>query len=90
MAYAVKIKKEALKVLRKMPPKVREQIEAKLEQLAKDPRAVAEGGPMGGFESRYKFRQGGWRVIYEVKDDELVVDVIKIGSRGDVYKAGGG
>ena len=41
---------------------------------------------MVGYEDRYKFRQGSYRVIYEVMEREVTVEVIKIGSRGDVYK----
>ncbi len=87
MSYTVEIKKEAEKVLAKIPSKIQAQIRAKIAALAVNPRAP---GPMGGFSNRYRFRQGDYRVIYEVEDDRMVVVVVKVGARGDVYKAGGG
>jgi len=40
-----------------------------------------------GGESELRIRVGDWRVIYSVQDDELLVLVIKIGHRSDVYRA---
>ena len=40
-----------------------------------------------GGEGELRIRVGDWRVIYAVHDDELLVLVIKIGHRGDVYRA---
>jgi len=82
--FKVTIKKDALKTLKKIPAGIREKIEDKIEKLRTSPHAVGES--MQGFDNRYKFRQGQWRVIYEIWDDELVVEVIKVGARGDVYK----
>ena len=58
----------------------------KIQRLSVNPIGESEGGPMVGYEDRYKFRQGSYRVIYEVMEREVTVEVIKIGSRGDVYK----
>ena len=84
--FKVRIKKKAQKVLDKIPAAIREKIDKKIKSLKSDPIGAAEGGPMEGYEDRYKFRQGGWRVIYEVDEDDVTVEVIKVGSRGDVYK----
>ncbi|MBN1317736.1 MAG: type II toxin-antitoxin system RelE/ParE family toxin [Anaerolineales bacterium] len=34
----------------------------------------------------YRMRVGDWRVIYEIKNDKLVIVVIKVASRGDIYR----
>ncbi len=88
--YRVKIKKDAQKVLDKLPPKVQRNIRDKINELANDPRKLSGVEKMGGFDSRYRFPAGSFRVIFEIEDDELIVTVVKIGPRGDVYKAGGG
>lgn len=88
--YELRIKKKAKKALESLPLKVKNLIEEKIRKLAFDPFGMSEGGPMEGFKNRYKFRQGSWRVIYEIDNDEIIVEVIKIGARGDVYKDGGG
>jgi len=84
--YTVLIKKPARKALDLIPEKIRKHINEKLKRLSNDPIGEAEGGPMSGYDNRFKFRQGGYRVIYEVFEEEVTVEVIKIGARGDVYK----
>jgi len=88
--YQVKIKKDAQKVLDKLPPKVQRNISERIHELADDPRKLVWVEKMAGFDSRYRFPAGSFRVIFEIEDEELLVIVVKIGSRGDVYKAGGG
>ncbi len=42
--------------------------------------------PFQGVENGYRLRLGDYRAVYTVLDAELVIEVITIGSRGDVYK----
>jgi mRNA interferase RelE/StbE len=88
--YQVRIKKDAQKVLEKLPPKVQRNIKEKIHELASDPRKLVWVEKMSGYDSRFRFPAGSFRVIFEIEDDELLVIVVKIGSRGNVYKAGGG
>ena len=88
--YQVKIKKDAQKVLDKLPPKVQRNIREKIQELMNDPRKLVWVEKMAGFDSRYRFPAGSFRVIFEIEDGVLLVIIVKIGSRGDVYKAGGG
>jgi len=39
-----------------------------------------------GYENFYRLRVGDYRVIYRIDDNELIIIVLKIGSRGDIYK----
>jgi mRNA interferase RelE/StbE len=39
-----------------------------------------------GYEDLYRLRVGDYRIIYTIKQDELVIAILKIGNRGDIYK----
>ncbi|OYW01527.1 MAG: hypothetical protein B7X11_04010 [Acidobacteria bacterium 37-65-4] len=41
---------------------------------------------MAGVGERYRVRQGTWRIVCEIRDDALVVVLVKVGHRRDVYK----
>ena len=83
--YTIKIREAALRFLQKMPRNEAERIRNKIHMLAANPytpnnNVKALSGRIG-----YRLRVGDWRVIYEIHDTVLVIEVIKIGSRGDVY-----
>jgi mRNA interferase RelE/StbE len=79
-------KKAALKAIRKMPKSQAQKLQSELEVMARDPQAyrgdwkLMKGGPF------WRLRQGSYRAICSIDDGELVVLVLKVGSRGDVYK----
>lgn len=79
-------KKSALKALLKMPRPQAKKLQDALEAMAKDPYAYSgDWKPMKG-EPYWRLRQGSYRAICSIDDGELVVLVLKVGSRGDVYK----
>jgi len=43
---------------------------------------------LAGQQQRYRLRQGRYRIIYEIQDEELIVVVVKVGHRRDVYRGG--
>ena len=57
----------------------------RIEQLARDPRP--SGAEMLSGQERYRVRQGDYRMLYEIHDHELVVVVVRIGHRREVYRA---
>ena len=81
--YTIILTKRAEKQLDKLPDNIAEPIIEAIGDLSKNPR------PNGykNLKSRdgYRIRIGDYRVIYEVFDDELVIDVIKLGHRKDIY-----
>ena len=84
--YRVLIKPSAKKELVAISTKKdRQRIVRKVESLAEEPRP-AGCEKLSGYD-RYRIRQGKYRIIYGIDDDELVVLVIKIGHRRDVYRA---
>lgn len=79
-------KKSALKAIRKMPRPQGQKLQFELEAMAQDPYAYqGDWKPMKG-EPYWRLRQGSYRAICSIDDGELVVLVLKVGSRGDVYK----
>jgi mRNA interferase RelE/StbE len=84
--YAVVFTKQALRTLRKVPRNLSMLIREKLEQLAVDPYAPNNNVTKLVGRAGYRLRVGDWRVIYELQDQQLVLIVIKIGPRGEVYE----
>lgn len=79
-------KKSALKSLRKIPRTQALKLQSELETIAKAPYAYkGDWKPMKG-EPYWRLRQGSYRAICSIDGDELVILVLKVGSRGDVYK----
>lgn len=83
--YKVIISKQILKSLDKVHVSYLPHIKKSINDLAENPR------PFGcvklvGSENYYRIRVGVYRVIYSVKDDVLVVEVIKIDHRRNVYR----
>ena len=84
--YKLRIKKSAVKELETISHKSdRQRIAARIESLAENPRP--SGCKKLSGSDRYRIRQGDFRIVYSVEDDELVVYVVKIGDRKSVYRA---
>lgn len=82
MTYRIVIEKPAMKFLQKQP-------QAQRERLLRAIQSLPDNGdikPMSGHENLYRLRVGSYRVIYTIEGDLLIVRVLTIGNRGDVYK----
>jgi mRNA interferase RelE/StbE len=84
MRYRLRLKRSAEKELRSIHPQERERIVGAIHDLVEDPRPAA-AKTLTGVDA-WSLRIGRYRVIYEIEDDMLVVTVIKIGHRRDVYR----
>ena len=84
--YQIQYQTSATKTLQRMPKNVVRAIVGKIKQLAENPYAPNNNVTRLRGELRYRLRVGDWRVLYEIRDDILVIEVIKIGPRGGVYK----
>jgi mRNA interferase RelE/StbE len=84
--YSVFIKTSAAKELESVEPRsVRARIVARIEALAQTPRPRGSQ-KLAGDEERYRIRRGSYRVVCAIDDDALVVEVVKIGHRHEVYR----
>ena len=82
MKYNIVIEKPAMKFLQKQPKNQQ-------ERILKAIQALPDSGdikPMSGHENLYRLRVGSYRVLYTVEGDLLIIRVLTIGNRGDVYK----
>ncbi len=84
MRYAVQILRRAQKQLGRIGPVDRERIIAAITGLQLDPRPAGCKKLSG--RPAWRIRIGSYRVIYEIHDDQLLVLVVALGDRGDVYK----
>jgi len=84
--YQIFFTRQANRALQKMSRNKARLIREKLDQLAQDPYARNPNLTKLQGRSGYRLRVGDWRVIYEVEDDRLVILVLKIAPRGEVYR----
>ena len=84
MSYSVRIKASAAKSLAAIQKPERLRLIETIDKLANDPHAGS--ALKGEFKGLRRIRVGDYRVIYEVLNNELVILVVKIGHRRDVYR----
>ena len=85
MKYSVEFKKSAAKTLRKLPQSVQKRIIDKLSEIENSPPPSVET-KLNGNIPFHRIRVGDYRIIYEIQNDILVILVVKIGHRKDIYK----
>ena len=82
--YRVIVKQSVAKDLKKIPKKDVKRILASIRMLAENPHPP-QAKKLSGQE-RYRLRQGNYRILYAIEDDRLIVCVVKVGDRRDVYR----
>jgi len=83
--YSILIKPSAVKEIEAIPlKKDRQRIVGRIRKLAEDPRPLGCEKLSG--QGRYRIRQGRYRILYSIEDQDLIVSVVKVGHRKDVYR----
>ena len=82
--YKIYFKRSAVKDLDAISKKDLQRIINRIDLLKKDPRPTGCEKLSG--QERYRVRQGNSRIVYSIQDDVLIVWVVKIGHRRDVYR----
>ena len=82
-SFRIVIKKSAAKEIERIEKKDRIRIIEKIRCLASDPRQFGSKKLSG--QEKYRIRQGNYRILYQVIDDELIINVVKVGHRRDIY-----
>lgn len=83
--FEVVFKQSVKKDFRRIPQKDVQRILARIEAFAEDPRPP--GAEKLSAQERYRVRQGAYRILYEIQEEQLVVVVIKVGHRRHVYRS---
>ncbi len=82
--FELRVRPSVAKDLKSIPRQSVLRILDKIEGLRDDPRPVGCEKLSG--QERYRIRQGCYRIVYSVFDDEIVVEIVKVGHRKDVYR----
>lgn len=85
MSYRVVLAPAAERQLRKFDARVRRRLQAVLELLADEPRPPAATQPVGG-AGDWRVRTGDYRIVYDIDGDELVVLVLRLEHRREIYR----
>lgn len=83
--YRVVIEREALRALSKLDKPIRRRVQMAIDRLADDARPPGARA-LAGRPGCLRLRVGDYRVVYEVQDDQLLVLVIDLGHRREIYR----
>jgi mRNA interferase RelE/StbE len=82
--YRIELKKSVPKDFELIPKKDLQRIILAIESLADNPRPP-QSKKLSGLE-QYRLRQGNYRILYSIKDDLLIVFVVAVGHRKEIYR----
>lgn len=84
-SYQIELKSSALKELERLPRQTVPRVIAAIKGLAENP--YPQGvKKLAGFEHTYRVRVGEYRVLYEIHENRLIIETIRVKHRKDVYK----
>lgn len=86
MAYRIEFRPAALRDLRSLPKDVLVRVGARIAALADEPRPSGAEKLSGTEEDFYRIRVGDYRVIYKIEDKVLLIVIIKVRHRREVYR----
>ena len=87
MKYAFRWRERAVRQLRAIPQPAALTILRALTPLGDDPRRPdAHVKKLAGYEDRYRLRVGDYRIIYEVMDGQLIILIVGVGHRREIYR----
>lgn len=85
MSYRLEIAPAAVRQFRKMDRAAQRRVQAAIELLASEPRPNGAKKMVGG-DGEWRVRTGDYRIVYEIHDNVLLVLVVAVGHRRDIYE----
>ena len=85
MTYRIVVTPAAARQLRKLDPHGRRRVQAAVELLGQEPRPSGAKKLVGG-DREWRVRTGDYRIVYEIHDEVLLVLVLAVGHRRDIYR----
>lgn len=86
MTYDIAVSPAAARQLRKLERPARRRVQAAIELLAREPRPPGAKKLIGGGGGEWRVRTGDYRIIYDIDDGVLVVLVLAVGHRREIYR----
>jgi mRNA interferase RelE/StbE len=83
--YQIEISHRAAKQLKNLSADIRDRVNEKILELADNPRPSGVV-KLENTDNKYRIRVGNYRILYEIQDDVLIVKVVRVGHRRDVYR----
>jgi mRNA interferase RelE/StbE len=83
--YTINITEKAIEQLQKLPKVIQPKLAKKIDDLALNP-IPASAKKLKGFDSLYRIRFSEYRIVYEVLETEVVITILTLGNRKDIYK----
>ncbi len=84
MTYSIAIRPKALELIKEQAPKHQKQIRKKIDSLEHEPRPPNAKKLEGG-DGLWRVRTGDFRIVYTIEDEELLVVIVTVGNRKDIY-----
>ena len=83
--YQIEVAPAAIRQLRKLDPQARRRVQAAVELLGEDPRPPGAKKLAGG-DGEWRVRTGDYRIVYEIHDQVLLLLVVAVGHRREIYR----
>ncbi len=83
-AYSIVVRKSVIKDLKGIPKKDAQRITKAIGELGKDPKPPQSKKLSG--DEKYRLRCGAYRILYQIEDDRLVICIVRVGHRKNVYR----
>lgn len=83
--WQIVVRRKAKRVLVRLPVDLQDRMVQAIDSLAQNPRP-SQSKRLKGTEDLYRIRVGSWRIIYTIQDEQLLILIITIAPRGQVYK----
>jgi len=85
VTYSLQIKESVLKALAKLPKADRARADERISALASNPRPPG-CVKLSGHSGLWRIRVGDWRIVYQIQDELLIVLVLSVGHRREIYR----
>ncbi len=85
MSYQIEFSRQADRQFRDLPSQIQQRLKSRIDSLVTMPRPHGSE-KLSGTDQLYRVRVGDYRIVYAVEDDRLLVLVVKVGHRRDVYR----
>lgn len=84
--YCIELAPAAERQLKKLAPRVKENIRKHIEKLSTEPCPI-NAKKLSGIDNLYRIRVGDYRVVYTINDSVLLILIVRIGDRKEIYRS---